>query len=258
MKIYRFRFENKVYAGALSGESYAPLELPRSTYESILIANPLPDNVLCSETSPLAPVKPSKIVCVGRNYAAHAEELGNSVPTEPMLFLKAPSSIIGDGDAIQIPTVSKRVEHEAELGIVIGRQCKQILQIEDPFDYIYGYTCVNDVTARDVQRNDIQFTRAKSFDTFCPIGPCIETVFSPIDKRVRSRVNGNLKQDGNTDDMIFDIPFLLRYISMQMTLYPGDLIATGTPSGVSSLAKGDICEIEIEGIGNLRNPLEDI
>jgi len=198
---------------------------------------------------------PSKIVCVGRNYAEHAAELGNELPTEPLLFLKAPSALIRNGDAIHLPDVSDQVEHEAELGIVVDSRCSNIRDDEDPFRYVRGYTCLNDLTARDLQRRDGQFTRAKSFDTFCPIGPFIETELDPADLTVACRVNSVTKQFGSTSQMVFSVPFLIRYISKMMTLFPGDLIATGTPSGVSPLRKGDLCEVEIEGIGVLSNPV---
>jgi len=199
------------------------------------------------------PTNPSKIVCVGRNYAEHAKELGNEVPTAPLLFLKAPSAIISHGDEIVIPRQSNQVEHEGELGVVIGRDCKNIGDDEDPFQYVLGYTCMNDVTARDVQRGDVQFTRGKSFDTFCPVGPHIETELDVSDIRVTTTVNGVIKQDGRTSQMVFPVDFLIRYISRQMTLKTGDLIATGTPSGVSKLNPGDVCEITVEGIGTLSN-----
>ena len=196
---------------------------------------------------------PSKIVCVGRNYAEHAKELGNEVPAAPLLFLKAPSTIIASGDEIVIPPQSSQVEHEGELGVVIGRDCKNIADDEDPFGYVLGYTCLNDVTARDVQRSDVQFTRGKSFDTFCPIGPHIETELDVSDIRVTTKVNGVVKQDGRTSQMVFPVAFLVRYISRQMTLKAGDIIATGTPSGVSKMVSGDVCEVTVEGIGTLTN-----
>ena len=200
--------------------------------------------------------QPSKIICVGRNYAEHAAELGNEVPKEPLLFLKAPSAFIRNGDPILIPTQSQQVEHEGELAIVIGRKCKGLYDDEDPFAYIRGYTSLNDVTARDVQRKDVQFTRGKSFDTFCPIGPWIETELDVMDLRVTCSVNGEIRQDGRTSQMVFPVDFLVRYISRQMTLLPGDVIATGTPSGVSKLNSGDVCEVEIDGIGTLRNTVK--
>jgi 2-keto-4-pentenoate hydratase/2-oxohepta-3-ene-1,7-dioic acid hydratase in catechol pathway len=201
---------------------------------------------------------PSKIVCVGRNYAEHAKELGNEVPKAPLLFLKAPSAVIANGDSIVIPAQSDQVEHEGELAVVIGRDCKDIADDEDPFAYVLGYTCLNDVTARDVQRADIQFTRGKSFDTFCPIGPHIETQLDVSDIRVTTKVNGEIRQDGRTSQMVFPVAFLIRYISRQMTLKKGDIIATGTPSGVSKMNAGDVCEVTIEGIGTLRNDVVNL
>lgn len=197
---------------------------------------------------------PSKIVCVGRNYAEHAKELKNVVPDKPLLFLKAPSSIISDGETIILPTQSKQVEHEGELAFVIGKECKNLTFDDDPNEYISGFTCLNDVTARDLQRLDIQFTRAKSFDTFCPVGKLKKIdIVDTTDLRITTKVNDQIKQDGRTSQMIFDIPFLLRYISKHMTLLVGDIIATGTPSGVSMLKHGDVCLVEIEGIGKLQN-----
>lgn len=196
---------------------------------------------------------PSKIVCIGRNYADHAAELGNDVPKEPMLFLKAPSAVVFDGEEIVKPKLSVQVEHEGELAAVISKTCKDLADDVNVTDYVLGYTCLNDVTARDLQRKDGQFARAKSFDTFCPIGPHIETELEVSDLRVTVKVNGVLKQDGRTSQMVFPVDFLIRYISNMMTLNPGDLIATGTPSGVSKMENGDICEVEIEGIGVLKN-----
>lgn len=205
------------------------------------------------EVELLAPVAPSKIVCVGRNYADHAAELGNAVPASPLLFLKAPSSIIADGQSIVIPESSTQVEHEAELGIVIGHRTSKLGDRGDALKYILGYTCINDVTARDIQRADVQFTRGKSFDTFCPIGPYIETDLDTSDLAVSCMVNGEIKQNGRTSQMIFPVDYLVWYISWQMTLVPGDVIATGTPAGVSRLKDGDMCEVAVEGIGTLRN-----
>lgn len=198
---------------------------------------------------------PSKIVCVGRNYADHAAELGNEVPKAPLLFLKAPSSLIRNGEPIVIPPQSERVEHEAELAIIMKEQAKDLSDDENVFKYILGFTCLNDVTARDIQRADVQFTRGKSFDTFCPIGPHIESDLDVADIEVQCRVNGEIRQTGRTSQMVFPVEFLVRYISRQMTLMPGDLIATGTPAGVSKLEPGDVCEVVIEGIGRLSNPV---
>ena len=206
-----------------------------------------------SGTKLLPPVLPSKIVCVGRNYREHAAELGNEMPSEPLLFLKAPSTIIGDGDFIELPELSQRVEHEGELAVVIGRRCRRLSADEDPLAYVLGYTCLNDVTARDLQRKDVQFTRGKSFDTFCPVGPHIVTGLDPSDLKVETRVNGQVRQSGRTGALAFPVTHLLRYISHAMTLEPGDLIATGTPAGVGPLLDGDVCEVEVEGVGVLRN-----
>jgi len=204
----------------------------------------------------LAPLEPGKIVCVGRNYAAHAAELGNEVPKEPLIFLKPPSAIIGPDEPIVIPGISQRVEHEGELAVVIGKWCRHLSDSEDPLPYIFGYTCLNDVTARDIQKNEVQFTRAKGFDTFCPIGPYIETDLNPLDVLVETRVNGQLRQSGSTSLMVYPIPFLVRWISRMMTLVPGDLIATGTPAGVGPLVAGDIVEVSVAGVGLLRNPVQ--
>ncbi|MCA1593708.1 MAG: fumarylacetoacetate hydrolase family protein [Acidobacteria bacterium] len=201
----------------------------------------------------LAPVTPSKIVCVGRNYRDHAAELGNSMPTEPLLFLKPPSAIIGPDDFIELPVVSARVEHEGELAVVIGRRAHRLTEDQDPLAYVLGYTCANDVTARDLQRKDIQFTRAKSFDTFCPIGPVIATDIAPLDLKVETRVNGIVRQSARTSLMAFPVPYLLRYISYIMTLEPGDVISTGTPAGVGPLLDRETVEVEVEGVGMLRN-----
>ncbi|MBK8168865.1 MAG: fumarylacetoacetate hydrolase family protein [Sandaracinaceae bacterium] len=200
----------------------------------------------------LAPVAPSKILCVGRNYRAHAQELGNDVPTEPLLFLKPPSSLLGPGASIALPPQSARVEHEGEVGIVIGSELRNATA-DQARKAIFGFTCVNDVTARDLQKKDVQFTRAKGFDTFCPVGPCVETDLTPDSLRVITRVNGAVRQDGNTRDMVFPIDELLAFMSHIMTLAPGDLIVTGTPAGVGPLVHGDRVDVEVEGVGVLSN-----
>jgi 2-keto-4-pentenoate hydratase/2-oxohepta-3-ene-1,7-dioic acid hydratase in catechol pathway len=205
----------------------------------------------------LCPVTPSKIVCVGRNYAAHAKELGNDVPKEPLLFLKPPSSLIAQGEPIALPEQSERVEYEAEIGVVIGRRVRAA-SASEARAAIFGFTCLNDVTARDLQRRDVQFTRAKSFDTFCPVGPWIETEGDPADLTVVGRVNGEVRQRAHTRDMVFPIVDLVRFISSIMTLEPGDLIATGTPEGVGPLAAQDIVEVEVEGIGTLISVVEGL
>ena len=200
--------------------------------------------------------RPGKIVAVGRNYPLHAAELGNVVPTEPLIFLKPPSSVIGDGDAIVLPPESTRVEHEGEIGVVIGRRVRRVTEAEAR-SAIAGVTCVNDVTARDLQRSDEQWTRAKGFDTFCPLGPRVVAIDpGRLDElEVRCRVNGTLRQQGHARDMVFRIATLIAYISRVMTLEPGDLIATGTPAGVGPLVPGDVVEVEIAEVGVLRNPV---
>src|SRR5262245_58856851 len=203
----------------------------------------------------LAPVEPSKIVCIGRNYAAHAAELGNEVPKEPLIFLKPSTAIIGPGESVVLPKYSRRVEHEGELGQAIGRRCSHLSDAEDALSYVLGYTCVNDVTARDLQKRDVQFTRAQGFRTFCPVGPHIETQFRAQDVLVETLVNGELRQSGRTSLMVFPPAFLVRWVSRMMTLEPGDLIATGTPAGVGALVAGDSVDVRIEGIGVLRNPV---
>jgi 2-keto-4-pentenoate hydratase/2-oxohepta-3-ene-1,7-dioic acid hydratase in catechol pathway len=206
-----------------------------------------------SSAATLVPVEPSKIVCVGRNYGAHARELGNQVPDEPLLFLKPTSALVGPGAPIELPSMSQRVEHEAELGIVIGKHLKRATA-EEVRGAIAGITCVNDVTARDIQRKEVQFTRAKSFDSFCPVGPHVETELPDLtDIAVSARVNGELRQHGNTKDMVFPVLELIAFISQVMTLLPGDLISTGTPEGVGPLTLGDTVEIEVGGVGVLRN-----
>ena len=204
----------------------------------------------------LAPVEPRKIVCVGRNYSAHAAELGNNVPKEPLIFLKPSTSLIGPLEVIVLPKYSQRVEHEGELGLVIGRTCAHLRDEDDALSYVLGYTCVNDVTARDLQKADVQFTRAKGFDTFCPTGPHIESELNPNDLSVETVVNGETRQSARTSLMVFPPAFLVRWISRMMTLEPGDLIATGTPAGVGPLVSGDTVEVRIGGIGVLRNPVQ--
>ena len=203
----------------------------------------------------LAPVIPrSKIVAVGRNYADHAKEMGNDVPTSPLLFLKPNTSVVGPDDPIVLPDFSQEVSYEAELAVVIGRLAKDVSPEAAPA-YVLGYTVANDVTARDAQRTDGQWARAKGFDSSCPLGPWITTGLDPEDLAVRSRVNGESRQDGRTSDMIFDVAFLVSYVSQAFTLLPGDVILTGTPAGVGLVDHGDVVECEVEGVGVLRNPV---
>jgi 2-keto-4-pentenoate hydratase/2-oxohepta-3-ene-1,7-dioic acid hydratase in catechol pathway len=200
----------------------------------------------------LPPATPTKVVCIGRNYAEHAKELGNEAPKEPLLFLKPPSALLAPNGTIVRPPVSQRVDFEGELTIVIGREAKNV-RADAWRDYVRGFACANDVTARDLQKKDVQFTRGKGFDTFLPLGPCIETDLDVASLRLTTRVNGEIRQDGSTAQMIFSCAFLVEYISAIMTLMPGDLILTGTPAGVGALESGDRVEVEIEGIGVLAN-----
>lgn len=207
----------------------------------------------------LAPVHPSKIVCIGRNYREHAAELGHDVPKEPLIFLKPPSALLDPGKNIIRPKISARVDHEGELGVVIGKRCRNVRSDEDVRGYILGYTCVNDVTARDLQSKDGQWTRAKGFDTFCPVGPLVATGLDPwTGVSVETRVNGSVRQQGNTRDFIFALDTLIRHIAQVMTLFPGDLIATGTPSGVGPMVARDVVEVTVEGVGTLRNAIADM
>lgn len=215
-------------------------------------------HLLLAEAKLLAPVRPSKIVCVGRNYRAHAAELGNEVPAEPLLFLKPPSSLVASGEDIQRPRISQRTDYEGELAVVIGRRCHKLSADEDVRPLILGYTALNDFTARDLQKKDSQWTRGKGYDTFCPVGPIVTNEIDPwAGVSVETHVNGDLRQHGNTRDFIFPLEVVIRYIAEVMTLEPGDVIATGTPEGVSAVVAGDVIEITVEGVGTLRNRVVD-
>jgi 2-keto-4-pentenoate hydratase/2-oxohepta-3-ene-1,7-dioic acid hydratase in catechol pathway len=204
----------------------------------------------------LPPVRPSKIVCIGRNYREHAAELGHEVPKEPLLFLKATSALLAPGGVVRRPKLSERVDHEGELGVVIGKTCYQPPADVDIRQYILGYTCVNDVTARDLQFADGQWSRAKGFDTFCPVGPIVTSEIDPwAGIGVETRVNGEIRQQGNTRDFIFPLDVVIRHIAQAMTLFPGDLIPTGTPAGVGALNAGENVEVTVEGVGTLSNPV---
>ncbi|WP_340818846.1 fumarylacetoacetate hydrolase family protein [Methanolobus sp. WCC4] len=237
----RFRYKDEVFYGEVNGNTVTSQERGFTEYE-------------LSDLEILPPSDPSKIICVGLNYHDHAAELGLSVPEEPLLFIKPPSAVIGHHGKVIYPKISERVDYEAELAIVIGKKCKNITY-DRAYDVIAGFTCFNDVTARDLQQKDGQWTRAKSFDTFAPMGPFIVPVedLDPDDALIRCRVNGEVVQDSNISNMIFDVPYLVEFISSIMTLEVGDIIATGTPPGVGELHAGDTVEIEIEGIGTLTN-----
>ncbi len=199
-------------------------------------------------------IRPSKIIGIGQNYRAHAAEMGKGIPEEPLMFLKPSTAIISDGMPIERPAGYERVDYEGELGVVIGKRARRVSR-ERALDYVQGYVCVNDVTVRDLQKKDGQWTRAKGFDTFCPVGPRIVPGLDPTNLRITTRVNGVVKQDSSTSDLIFDVATLISFCSQHMTLEEGDLISTGTPSGVGPLSPGDVVEVEISGIGILRNPV---
>jgi 2-keto-4-pentenoate hydratase/2-oxohepta-3-ene-1,7-dioic acid hydratase in catechol pathway len=216
------------------------------------------DAIPLEEASLLAPVRPSKIVCIGRNYREHAAEFGHDVPTEPLIFLKATSALLPPGGIVRRPKISERVDYEGELGVVIGRTCHQPPADADIRQYILGYTCVNDVTARDLQMKDGQWSRAKGFDTFCPVGPVVTDEIDPwAGIGVTTRVNGEVRQNGNTRDLIFALDVVIRHIAQAMTLFPGDLIPSGTPSGVGPVIAGDVMEVTVEGIATLKNSVAD-
>jgi 4-hydroxyphenylacetate degradation bifunctional isomerase/decarboxylase decarboxylase subunit len=239
MKIGRFLDEDGVIEGRIEGAEVVTPDGRKLKIENLEY---------------LSPVNPSKIVCVGLNYVDHAKELKMEIPKNPILFLKPPSAVIGHRGEVKYPKMTQKLDYEAELAIVIDKKCKNV-SAKDAFDVIKGYTCFNDVTARDLQENDIQWTRAKSFDTFAPIGPHIvtEEEIDPHNLNIKMLVNGELRQDSNTKNFIFDIPHLIAFVSAVMTLHPEDVIATGTPPGVGQVKPDDEMEVEIEGIGTLRN-----
>ena len=248
MKIYRFLHAGSPAMGIADGDRIVRY----SGSDAANLGEPASDSIAISDADLLAPVAPPKIVAVGRNYAEHARELGNEAPSEPIIFLKPPSAVLAPNGTIVRPLQSQRVDFEGELAIVIGKTARNVPAAAWR-SVVLGFTCANDVTARDLQKKDVQFTRGKSFDTFCPLGPCIETELDPSALALRTRVNGQTKQDGNTRDMVFDCAFIIEFVTSVMTLQPGDVILTGTPAGVGPLASGDRVEVEIEGIGVLRN-----
>jgi 2-keto-4-pentenoate hydratase/2-oxohepta-3-ene-1,7-dioic acid hydratase in catechol pathway len=249
MKIVRFENDRKTGYGILNNNSIRVIS--DSLSGSIKETN---ETYPAEKVKLLAPCIPSKIVAVGVNYKSHAREMSSPLPREPLFFLKPPTAIIGPDDKIYYPSSSKQVDYEGELGVVIGKLARQI-PLEHARDYILGYTCFNDVTARDLQRIDVQWTRAKSFDTFAPIGPWIETELDDTCARIETLVNGKVVQSGNTSDMVFGVPELVSFISHVMTLLPGDVIATGTPGGIGPMQPGDTVEVRIDHIGTLRNYL---
>ena len=260
MRIARFTTGDDPQYGVVTGD-VDELGIPDEDAMIVALAgdplhvgvNPLEQQLKLADVRLLAPVIPrSKVVGIGRNYAAHAAELGNDVPTEPLMFLKPNTAVVGPGDPVFYPRQSSEVHYEGELAVVIGRICRDVAP-ERVAEVIYGYTVGNDVTARDLQKSDVQFTRGKGFDSFCPLGPWIETELDTSDLRVTTHLNGDLVQDGSTKDLIFDVATLVAHVSSVMTLLPGDVILTGTPEGVGPMNPGDEVDVTVSGIGTLTN-----
>jgi 2-keto-4-pentenoate hydratase/2-oxohepta-3-ene-1,7-dioic acid hydratase in catechol pathway len=252
MRIVRFELTGRTGYGILAGEK---IDVLWSTPYDGGLNNTVGEIMSLPAVKLLAPCEPSKIVALGLNYRDHAAEFGHPIPAEPLIFLKPSSAVIGPDDDIVYPAMSRRVDYEAELAVVIGRTCSNVRE-EEAQDYILGYTCINDVTARDLQQTDGQWTRAKGFDTFAPLGPWIETAIpDPSNLTVEAYLNGQRRQHSNTKNMIFGVAAQVSFISRIMTLLPGDVIATGTPSGIGPMQPGDVVEIRVEGIGTLRNQI---
>jgi 2-keto-4-pentenoate hydratase/2-oxohepta-3-ene-1,7-dioic acid hydratase in catechol pathway len=248
MKIYRYEHRKKILYGVLKKEMLHPIS--GSVFGKFRVDK---RGLSISRVNLLPPLEPTKIIGVGRNYRRHSREMGNPVPEEPLLFLKPPSAVIGPGGTILYPDASQRVDFEGELAVVIKKEARWLAEEEDIGEFVLGYTCFNDVTARDLQVKDVQFTRAKSFDTFAAVGPCIAVGIEPSRLRIKTFLNGKLKQSASTRSMVFSVPFLIRYISRVMTLLPGDIIATGTPAGVGPMFPGDRVDVQIEDVGTLSN-----
>jgi 2-keto-4-pentenoate hydratase/2-oxohepta-3-ene-1,7-dioic acid hydratase in catechol pathway len=251
VRLVRFRFGDRIATGAIDHGSDVIRVLAGTWFEDPL---PTGEEVPLDDVRLLAPVLPSKIVCVGKNYAAHAEEFGGQVPEEPLVFLKPSTAVIGPEDPIRLLPISRRIDYEGELGVVIGRLSRDI-RSEEAYRVILGYTCGNDVTLRDLQKTDDQWARAKGFDGSCPLGPWIETDVDPNELWVETRLNGDVVQRGHTSDMAFGVATLIEFVTTFMTLLPGDVLLTGTPEGVGRLNVGDVVEVEVEGVGTLRNPV---
>jgi 2-keto-4-pentenoate hydratase/2-oxohepta-3-ene-1,7-dioic acid hydratase in catechol pathway len=251
MRLLRFRHGDRIATGVIDAEDDVVRVLAGTFFEDPV---PTGEELLLDELHLLAPVIPSKLVCVGKNYAAHAAEFGLEVPDEPLLFLKPSTAVIGPLDPIRLLPVSRRVDYEGELAVVIGRLAKDV-RAEDAYRVILGYTCANDVTLRDLQKADDQWARAKGFDGSCPLGPWIETELDPNDAVVETRLNGDVRQHGRTTEMVYGVATLIEYITSFMTLLPGDVLLTGTPEGVGPLADGDVVEVEVDGVGPLTNPV---
>jgi 2-keto-4-pentenoate hydratase/2-oxohepta-3-ene-1,7-dioic acid hydratase in catechol pathway len=253
MKIYRFKHKDKISYGILKEDKLYLVE--GSVYRKFKTAK---KGIPVGHVTLLPPVMPSKIVAIGLNYKDHAMERGKPLPEEPLIFLKPSTAIVGPNDIIIYPPITKRVDFEGELALILKKKASRLHPDDEANDYILGYSCFNDVTARDLQTKDVQFTRAKSFDTFAPVGPCIATDIDPSRLRIKTFLNGKLKQSGNTRNLIFSIPFLVRFVSNIMTLNPGDIITTGTPAGIGPMVPGDRVDVQIEGIGTLSNKVMKI
>jgi 2-keto-4-pentenoate hydratase/2-oxohepta-3-ene-1,7-dioic acid hydratase in catechol pathway len=251
MRVARFSHNEEVRFGIVDGDELVVLK----GHPLVNMYETTGDRIALAEVKLLAPTLPSKVVCVGKNYQAHVDEMGLAVANEePTLFLKPNTSIIGQGDSIVLPVQSQKVDLEGELALVIGKLTKNVSEA-DALDYVWGFTIANDVTARDLQYSDVQWARAKSFDTFCPMGPWIETDFVPAKQAITSTINGEVKQSSSIDYMIHNLPRIISFVSQNMTLLPGDVILTGTPAGIAKISAGDVVECTVEGIGTLRNPV---
>ena len=250
MRLVRFRHGDRIATGAITeGDT---IQVLAGTF----FEDPLPtgDVIDLGDVLLLAPILPSKVVCVGKNYAAHAAEFDSDVPEEPLLFLKPSTAVIGPNDPIRLLPISRRIDYEGELAVVVGRLARNV-RAEDASRYILGFTCANDVTLRSLQRPDDQWTRAKGFDGSCPLGPWIDTDVDPTGVTLETRLNGEVVQHGTTEDMVFGVATLIEYITTFLTLLPGDVLLTGTPEGVGPIAPGDVVEVEVEGLGTLANPV---
>jgi 2-keto-4-pentenoate hydratase/2-oxohepta-3-ene-1,7-dioic acid hydratase in catechol pathway len=251
VRLVRFRFGDRIATGAIDAGSDDIRVLSGTYFEDPI---PTGEDVPLDDVRLLSPIIPSKVVCVGKNYAAHAAEFDSDVPEEPLLFLKPSTAVIGPEDPIQLLPLSRRIDYEGELAVVVGRLAKHI-RAEEAYRYVLGYTCANDVTLRSLQKSDDQWTRAKGFDGSCPLGPWIETGLDPNDAWVETRLNGDVVQRGDTTDLAFGVATLLEYITEFMTMLPGDVLLTGTPEGVGPLTAGDVVEVDVDGVGTLRNPV---
>jgi 2-keto-4-pentenoate hydratase/2-oxohepta-3-ene-1,7-dioic acid hydratase in catechol pathway len=252
MRLVRFRYGDRIATGASAFGSDTIQVLQGTFFEDPV---PTGEEVPFDDVRLLAPVLPTKVVCVGKNYEAHAAEFGAEVPEEPLVFLKPSTAVIGPHDPIPLLPISRRVDYEGEMAVVIGRIARNV-RTEEAFRVILGYTCANDVTLRDLQKTDDQWARAKGFDGSCPLGPWIETDLDPNDVRVETRLNGEVRQAGQTSDMVFGVATLIEHVTTFMTLLPGDVLLTGTPEGVGPLSAGDTVEVEVDGVGALSNPVE--